>query len=90
VTKKTADGTLWTLDTPKLAEAFTLAGRTLPDWSGVMFSLDMHRFVHWVAAHGNIVALVVTAGVALLIGCCLSCSNCGCREKDELFKRREV
>jgi hypothetical protein len=28
--------------------------------------------------------------VAVLLFCCLECSDCGCREKDDLFKRHEV
>jgi hypothetical protein len=25
-----------------------------------------------------------------LLFCCLQCSHCGCREKDDLFKRHET
>jgi hypothetical protein len=28
--------------------------------------------------------------VAVLVVCCLECTKCGCREKDDLFHRREV
>jgi hypothetical protein len=28
--------------------------------------------------------------VALLLICCLECSNCSCRDKDDLFRRHEV
>ncbi len=39
-------------------------------------------------ANANILAIVVTVGVALLLVCCLECTNCSCRDKDDLFKRR--
>ena len=33
---------------------------------------------------------MVTAGVAVLRVCCLECTKCNCREKDDLFNRHEV
>jgi hypothetical protein len=45
---------------------------------------------HWLSSYGGVLAIVVTAGVAVLLVCCLSCSNCGSREKDDLFHRHEV
>jgi hypothetical protein len=39
---------------------------------------------------GSLLALVVTVGVAVLLACCLGCAKCPCREKDEIFRRREV
>ena len=50
----------------------------------------MRSLIHWFAANASVIAILVTAGVAVLLACCLGCSNCGCREKDELFRRREV
>jgi hypothetical protein len=55
-----------------------------------MRSLNMHGFIHWFAAHETILAVAITAGVAILLFCCLECSRCPCREKDELFNRHEV
>jgi len=55
-----------------------------------MPSLNMHGLIHWFAAHETLIAVLITAGVALLLVCCLECSHCPCSEKDELFKRREV
>jgi hypothetical protein len=54
-----------------------------------MESLHM-GFIHWFAAHESILAVIVTAGVALLLICCLECSDCGCRDKDDIFTHREV
>jgi hypothetical protein len=50
----------------------------------------MHHVVRWFATNGGIVAVLVTVGVAILLVACLGCSNCGPREKDNLFSRREL
>jgi hypothetical protein len=50
----------------------------------------MSSLMHWLGVNGNIIAVLVTVGVAVLLVCCLGCTHCGCREKDDLFKRREV
>lgn len=46
--------------------------------------------VHWLAVNANILAVLITVGVAVLLVCCLQCSRCGCPEKDNLFKRHQV
>ncbi len=50
----------------------------------------MHVLIHWMAANANVLAILVTVGVALLLVCCVQCTKCPGREKDDLFKRREV
>jgi hypothetical protein len=50
----------------------------------------MNTLMQWVQVNANILAVLVTVGVAVLLVCCLQCSNCGCREKDDLFKRHEI
>jgi hypothetical protein len=50
----------------------------------------MHNLIQWLVTSGSLLALVVTAGVAVLLVCCLGCAKCPCREKDEMFRRREV
>jgi hypothetical protein len=50
----------------------------------------MQHLMHWIAANGGVLAVLVTAGVAVLLVSCLSCSHCGSREKDDLFNRHEV
>lgn len=50
----------------------------------------MHNLIQWLVTSGSLLALVVTAGVAVLLVCCLGCAKCPCREKDEIFRRREV
>jgi hypothetical protein len=46
--------------------------------------------MHWLAVHGSILAVLVTAGVAVLLVSCVHCTHCGHREKDEFFNRHEV
>lgn len=50
----------------------------------------MQVLIHWFAMHANLLAILVTVGVAFLLVCCLECTKCPCREKDDLFKRHEV
>lgn len=50
----------------------------------------MSSLIRWMTESGSLLALVVTAGVAVLLVCCLGCAKCPCREKDEIFKRHEV
>lgn len=49
----------------------------------------MTTFVHWLQVNASILAVLVTVGVAILLVCGLKCCDCSCREKDDLFKRRE-
>jgi hypothetical protein len=46
--------------------------------------------LHWLVSNGGVLAVVVTAGVAVLLVCCLECSDCSHRDKDEFFHRRGV
>jgi len=50
----------------------------------------MHSVVHWFSMYANVLAILVTVGVAVLLVCCLECTNCSGREKDEFFRRHEV
>jgi heme/copper-type cytochrome/quinol oxidase subunit 2 len=50
----------------------------------------MNSLVHWFAINSTVLAVLVTVGVAVLLVCCLQCSNCSKREKDDLFRRREL
>ena len=38
----------------------------------------------------TVLAVVITLGAGVLIYCCLSCSSCDCKEKDELFRRKSA
>lgn len=46
--------------------------------------------MHWLAVNGGVLAILVTVGVAILLVCCLACSRCSKREKDDLFERHEL
>jgi hypothetical protein len=50
----------------------------------------MHTLIQWLISTGSLLALIVTAGVAVLLVCCLGCAKCSGREKDDIFSRREV
>jgi hypothetical protein len=52
--------------------------------------LAMHSLIHWFVAYENAVAVLVTVGVALLIVCCLGCSSCPSRDKDDVFNRHKL
>jgi hypothetical protein len=43
--------------------------------------------MNWFGVNASILAVLVTVGVAILLVCCLECSNCSKRDKDELFRR---
>jgi|HubBroStandDraft_2_1064218.scaffolds.fasta_scaffold340259_2 hypothetical protein len=55
-----------------------------------MSPITMQSLVHWLVTNGSVLAVVVTVGVAVLLVSCLGCSNCPKREKDDLFRRREL
>lgn len=50
----------------------------------------MHNWIHWLLDNGGVFAILVTAGVGVLLVCCLECSNCSCREKDDIFNHHEI
>ncbi len=49
----------------------------------------MYSMVHWLEVNKSVLAILVTVGVAVLLICCLECSKCSSRDKDDLFRRRE-
>ena len=51
---------------------------------------SMQHLIHWFALHVGILAILVTAGVGVLLVCCMGCSNCPSRDKDDIFRRREL
>jgi hypothetical protein len=50
----------------------------------------MTSLMHWLGINASVLAVLVTVGVAVLLICCLECSNCSDREKDDLFHRHEM
>ncbi len=51
-----------------------------------MADYQMHFVVRWFAANADVLAILVTLGVAVLLVCCLECTKCPCRDKDDLFR----
>jgi hypothetical protein len=45
----------------------------------------MHSLIHWFVVYENAIAVIVTLGVALVLVCCMECSDCPSRDKDDLF-----
>lgn len=50
----------------------------------------MRILAHLFALNANVLAVLVTLGIAVLLVCCIECTKCPGREKDEFFKRRGV
>jgi hypothetical protein len=50
----------------------------------------MHTLAQWFGTNASVLAVLVTVGVAVLLVCCLECSDCSKSEKDELFHRHDV
>jgi len=50
----------------------------------------MRIILQWFETNANLLAILVTLGVALLLVCCLECTKCPRREKDDLFHRHEI
>jgi len=50
----------------------------------------MFSFLHGFAAMENLLAALVTIGIALLLVCCVECSHCQDREDDDLFRHRHA
>jgi hypothetical protein len=49
----------------------------------------MFSFLHGFVAIENLLAALVTIGIALLLVCCVECSHCQDREDDDLFRDRQ-
>jgi hypothetical protein len=50
----------------------------------------MHSVIHWFVTYENVIAIIVTVGVALVVFCCLKCSECPSREKDDVFRHHSL
>lgn len=53
-------------------------------------TFHLRNLIHWFAANATVLAVLVTVGVAILLVCCLECSHCPNKDKDDLFRRHEV
>jgi hypothetical protein len=52
--------------------------------------ISMTSLMHWFGVNASVLAVLVTVGIAVLLICCLECSDCSCRDKDDLFHRHEL
>jgi hypothetical protein len=50
----------------------------------------MISLIHWLSVHEEVLAVLASVGVALLLVCCLECTDCSSRDKDEFFRHRRV
>ena len=50
----------------------------------------MNSLIHWFTVYETALVVLATVGVAVLLVCCLVCTNCSCREKDDIFRHRQV
>lgn len=50
----------------------------------------MNSLFHWLSTNASVLTVLVTVAVAVLLVCCLGCSNCPSRDKDDLFSRHEL
>jgi hypothetical protein len=50
----------------------------------------MHGVAQWFATGATIIALLITAAVAIFIVCCLECTKCPRKDEDNIFSRHEL
>jgi hypothetical protein len=50
----------------------------------------MQNLIQWSSAFENALAVVVAVGVALFLACCLECTDCPSRDKDDIFRHRAM
>ena len=52
--------------------------------------VNMFRLIEWFKEYDNALAVLATVGVAVFLYCCLECTNCSRRDKDEFFRHRKI
>ena len=52
--------------------------------------MSMHGLAQWFSTGATIIALVITAAVAIFLVCCLECTKCPKKDKDDIFNRHEL
>ena len=50
----------------------------------------MNSLIHWLMVNESVLAILATLGVALFLVCCLECTDCSSRDKDDIFRHRHV
>lgn len=75
---------------PKVDRLIRILGSPAKHLSVVWVAWIMQSLIHWFSINGSVIAVLVTVCVAVLLVCCLGCSNCPSRDKDDLFRRHEL
>jgi len=55
-----------------------------------MGSTSMLDLFYGIVRSENLLAALVTVGVAILLICCLECTECPRRDKDDIFRHHEL
>jgi hypothetical protein len=55
-----------------------------------MWFLNVHRIAEWLFTSGTGLALLITAGIGVFLGCCVSCMCEPTQEKDDIFHKEVV
>lgn len=50
----------------------------------------MQHLIHWSMVNASALSVLVTVGVAVLLVCCLKCTDCSSKEKDDLFNHHNL
>ena len=50
----------------------------------------MDSLIHWFTVDGNAISVLVTLGIAVLLVCCLECSECPSRDQDDIFRHHAI
>ncbi|MGA2834591.1 MAG: hypothetical protein ABSE55_16100 [Terracidiphilus sp.] len=50
----------------------------------------MHTLIHWLVNYENAIAIIVTVAIALVVVCCLECSECPSRDEDDVFRHHSL
>jgi hypothetical protein len=51
-----------------------------------MWFLRMHELANALFSRGNVLAMLITAGVAVFVLCGVGCATAPCPEKDDVFQ----
>jgi hypothetical protein len=56
--------------------------------------MRMASLIHWFTVDGNaianVIAVLVTMGIAVLLVCCLECTDCPSRAQDDIFRPHAI
>jgi len=51
---------------------------------------EMERIIHWFMVNASVLSVLVTVAITVLLVCCLKCSDCSHRERDDLFTKHSA